>query len=355
MKIVETVVPPYTELKEATVANYIYNYTDDLGYKLFREQFPCLDADDVYFDQHYKGTYNDYENDFIKYLCNNFIGILIDNSDYENMSFTGTQTIPIENHGELVYEFMFRFNDEIKLFECINYSLKNSDVVLNKPKLTKQPNVDILEMKNDNNKLELVLRFEEYMNKNIENVDDPIEVLNYVKGNFINSGYDEYIVFFKQGISYDFEGFETKEDHVKYVECIVLKNDSILQSYPIYGVFGNVNERSPYSSKFGTTFFQGWIGDFNKNGRNELIINCYIKNSRENAMIMVEFYNGNFETYEFLATTDWKYDWGRELFICPFFPSKQIHAGHEWFQGISWSEQLRCYIIIFKVIEDMQL
>ena len=354
LQIVETVIQPVL-LKDLPSSDYVYDLNNDVTYKLYAAQFPCLDSDYVYFDEYYGGTYSDYESMFIKYLCEEYSGITINDSNHEDMSFTGTQTFFIDDEKTLVYDFKFKLNADIGLFECVYYKLQNDENILSETTAIKQPNVNLLEMKNDPNNYNLVDVFEETINRKFKSENnDLIEVLYYIKGNFINSGYDEYIVFFKQGASYDNYGYEVEEDHIKYTECMVVHNDSVLQSYTISGLYGDIGEIKKFKNKFGTVFFQGWIGDFNKNGINELLVNCYIKNSRDDIMFMIEFCGDHFETYDFLASTDVVYDWQNQVFTYRFAPSKQIHT-KQWIQGFSWSEKQRCYIIIYKVREDIEL
>lgn len=328
-----------------TQSNYVYSYGKDLGYKLYREQFPVFNDDAVYY-HHYEGTYNDFEISFIETLSENYQGIKINNSNYEDMSFTGTQTIPIGNGKSLVYDFKFKLNEDIGLFQCLYYRIVNREDIFDEVNnvYEQQIETELLEMEKDKNSSHLISIFEDHINKTNKNKnDDPIEVLNYVKGNFTNSQYDEYIVFFKQGASYDEYGFEVEEDHIKYAECIIVSDGDIVQSYSISGLYGDIGVDEYYNDTLGSKFFQGYVGDFNKNGINELLINCYIKNSRTDTTHMIEFCNDHFETYVFLADSFSKncltYDFSKEIFLYEYSISRHIWAGYNWTQGFAWSEK----------------
>lgn len=124
------------------------------------------------------------------------------------------------------------------------------------------------------------------------------------EGNFTNSGKKEVVGLFK-AISDDEIFFykdrpeeeKRQRKEIKNIFCFVLDEDKIVEVYKIplldfldvetermpFGSFPELGEKSPY----------GWIGDFNKTGRDQLFF--YSMSGCESYPVVFEFWDGEFK------------------------------------------------------------
>ena len=90
--------------------------------------------------------------------------------------------------------------------------------------------------------------------------------MDYVKGNFTDSGKDEYIVLFTAPFTKEEleDGvFYLEYIYIKYVECFIMENNKIIKMYKLPGHWGHVVPRDKTKIDLGEQFSFGWIADFN--------------------------------------------------------------------------------------------
>lgn len=297
-------------------------------------------------------------NDELSYLKLEYPITSMTSSNPDNKSFTGYQIIQTPSGKQLKYNFEYKFNEQFDEFIYSYYRLENYEDFFSESKKILNTESQIIEMKDDLNSEFLIPLFLEYMNevidreKQVANIlsltyddwcNEPLELLNYIKGNFTNSMYDEYLVFFKQGIWSD--GRQEYDDYIRHVRCFIMDDDNkIIDDYyfPTQGkcLAYNIDSNKDFSSKF----FQGWVGDFNKNGINEVII---ISRYQGSGIDILEFGNGSFKK-KFLMDFSYvkdtlNYDWESEEFSCEYIAQK-LSIDQSYIAKIRWSDIENCYI-----------
>ena len=379
LETVETVVAPYTELKKDSLMCFDNQdvLASDFGWVLNKKRIPYYLFDETSRFQ----IYEDEEKDQIEYITSEYPNTMITNCDRNKKTIEGYQIITTPNNMELKYNFVWQYYDEINDYAYTYYTLENTSDFFTIPSPTQQPMVDLLEMKDDPNVDYLSSVFEAYINNDAiidafdeknkntaygEEIneaskqlnDNIFKVINYVKGNFVNSGYDEYLVFFNRGMQFENEFFV---DYMSYIElgaCVILKDGIIIQSYGLPGVDGLLdfawyydqdNRVKPKRQDFATRFIQGWVGDFNKNGKNEIIIED-LGPFGSTDIFVLEFDEDHFVRRFLMDFTGrintLTYDWGNESFICEYGFTQHVIFDKTYRAIIKWSEKENCYIHI---------
>ncbi|AIN93785.1 clustered-type lipoprotein [Treponema putidum] len=282
------------------------------------------------------------------------------------------QKIKSQNGGTLDYYVKFEKNIYYDYYG--DYTV--SEIELTTPidigqideKLIKNPvHGSICSLKTDEKKENMVKLFEEYENthytlyhenidlsaKSLKDYQIKLEAVDYVKGNFTDSGYDEYFVVFCEEVP----GPEYGQT-VKRVRCFVVDEDKIIKDYYINvpsasffpphiergGLFGPKN--------FGFEFSQGWVLDFNQNGKNEIYFVTHF-NIDGNSLFIIEFNNESFTTE--YAYTGYRYDiesvdWNKKIIVLrdggSFIRSEKFKGWKYWYDTVIWNEQLKEYILL---------
>ncbi len=262
--------------------------------------------------------------------------------DYDNKSFAYITFTELKENKDTYYgkqklttpkgkilEYGITYKAGIKKEEENTYYVSNIDLITQidiikteNEIIEKQVHGEICNLKNDKDSEEIKKIFEEYENEKYPYTDEwnKLAVLDYVKGNFTNSGYDEYFVMFYENDGRDFiQGF-----NILRIKCFIVSNKKILKEYYINSLGGigfhpdpNINYLD-YSRNivhklkdFGFQFSQGWVNDFNQNGRNEIYFASQL-NFDDPVLFIIEFDDKEFitnyvSTYSYeINSVDWK-------------------------------------------------
>ena len=215
----------------------------------------------------------------------------------------------------------------------------------------------IYDLAHDEKKDDIIKLFEEYENthyplyhenidlseKSLKDYQIKLEAVDYVKGNFTDSGYDEYFVVFCKEVP----GPEYGQT-VKRVRCFVVDEDKIIKDYYITvpsasffpphiergGLFGLKN--------FGFEFSQGWVSDFNQNGKNEIYFVTHFSTGR-NFLFIIEF-NGEFFVTGYVYDNDYDIvgiDWYKKMIII-----KDESRSGKWIDDYQWNDTLKEFILL---------
>jgi len=191
-------------------------------------------------------SYEEFEKSGIDYL-NRQKNTEIVKVDSDNKNIYCKQTLNLPSGKELIYDAVYTFYPYPKNFAYTNYELREKPVIADRQvQESKRVHGKITEAEKDINKNKNIKIFERYINKYTKEYrhktgDKPYKVLDYVKGNFSNSGKDEYIVLFtapftkselEDGI------FILEYSYIKYVECFIMENDKVIKMYKLPGHWG---------------------------------------------------------------------------------------------------------------------
>ncbi len=183
-------------------------------------------------------------------------------------------------------------DDINEIFYSPNIFLKSKLNIgkVNKEIIEKQVHGEIYSLKEDPKKEEMVKLFEayeteKYPDKRVGKYYD-FRVLDYVKGNFTNSGYDEYIVMI--GKDYIPYGENDRSVWIERVRCCIVDNGKVIEDYDLSEIYcayipefssslkeGPTPEGVDALKNFGYLFSQGWVNDFNQNGINEIYFSFF--------------------------------------------------------------------------------
>ncbi len=180
--------------------------------------------------------------------------------------------------------------------------------------IEKEIHGEITASEEDINKEQVNLIFEAEVNKELDNKDkQSYKVVDYIKGNFTNSGHEEYLVFFatkeyiELSIACDNYIKEINDEDVhceiipdtiviSLIKCFIVSEEKIIRQYDIpvdCGLYPSISKSNIYKQGFGRIFFQGWVNDFNRNGINEIYLVPYdFPYNRD--LCMLEFKNDKF-------------------------------------------------------------
>ncbi|UTY30188.1 clustered-type lipoprotein [Treponema putidum] len=230
----------------------------------------------------FMGTYNPYIVKDIDLINNKLIipasyenvqYVDVENIEYDGKIYRCTQKIEIKPETFLEYKMTLEYNPHAEVYVVLENELITPINIgkINETTIENQVNGEILTLKDDKDSIQLIKLFEDYEKENypifFSNMDK-LKVLDYVKGNFTNSGYDEYVVFFI------FDG-DTK-NYVNILHCFIVKNDKIIKEYPIILPYDEeyIDNRVIIhlggELKYKFAFSTGFVADFNQNDKNEL-------------------------------------------------------------------------------------
>ena len=254
-----------------------------------------------------------------------------------------------KNGKDFFYSIKYEWDKIAKKFINTKYELEQelNIGVIDEKIIKEQVHGIVIESKEDPDKESLIPMFESYMTKLDKNdkYHYTYYVLDYIRGNFTNSGYDEYIVFFTDDSRKEME--EAGEHHPNFyskdgklsditwknnicdIACFIVEGSTFKKVYDIYfrgsiflpayekssSLYGSLNPRQmPYITNFGKQFFQGWVADLNQNGINEIYI--YFPWKGTVRITMAEFIDKDFEfkCIEILGDEFNNVDWHKKTF-----------------------------------------
>lgn len=257
---------------------------------------------------------------------------------------------------EVTYNAVYKYFDEPKTFAYIKCELEKPNIKAPKKAVKRQVHGEITESQDDPDKDAHIKLFENYINMHrpfhkYEDDKKPYEVLDYIKGNFTNSGKDEYIVCLTQGTKIDdFSGDTYKESDAAC--CFILENKKILKVYKLPAIFGSQFFPTD-TNNLGYNFFHGWIADFNQNGINEIFFLCnYLYSSQ---LIAIEFNGELFKNYHIssFVIKDLKVDWDNRIIKIKHNTDYVIlNTESEYYiQTVQWNEEDNCYWAISDILQ----
>ena len=269
---------------------------------------------------------------------------------------------PTQNGGTLDYQVTYKWYNIEQMYLPLSYDLlsENNMGRINEDLIENQVHGSVYSMENDEKKDEMIKLFEDYENtqyplfkevvhtdwdtgvKTIGYKQYDMKILDYVKGNFTNSGYDEYFVMFYE----DDPDPEIYDQFIKRVRCFVVSEGKIISDYYISnsgGFFypGLSNDKLSEVKDFGFKFSQGWIADFNQNGINEIYLAAFFS-IEGGGLLMVEYNDGFFVTdyvygdrYDIVSI-----DWYKKMIII-----KDKSGNGEWIDDYQWNDTLKEFIL----------
>ena len=281
---------------------------------------------------------------------------------------------PTQNGGTLDYQVTYKWYNIEQMYLPLSYDLlsENNMGRINEDLIENQVHGSVYSMENDEKKDEMIKLFEDYENtqyplfkevvhtdwdtgvKTIGYKQYDMKILDYVKGNFTNSGYDEYFVMFYE----DDPDPEIYDQFIERVRCFVVDEDKIIKDYYITvpsasffpphiergGLFGLTN--------FGFEFSQGWVSDFNQNGKNEIYFVTHFSTGR-NFLFIIEF-NGEFFVTGYVSAEYGldieSVDWNKKMVVLrkggSFIRSEKFKGWEYWYDTVIWNEKLKEYILL---------
>ncbi len=301
-----------------------------------------------------KSSYKEIERESVEYLRNSKKNIkeIKVNSKAEKIHCKQYLTLP--SGKSLTYNVKYGFYPQQGNFAYESYILENPP----KTKARKIPKEKrligtIIESKEDIDKDKNNEIFEKYINKNLKTKNLEYKVLDYIKGNFTDSGKEEYIVFFTAPLTEKelaTENFKKEYRYVKYIGCLILENDKVSKMYEISDISGPFTPSVNKITNFGKAFSLGWVADFNQNGKNEIFFDCL--NYSEFNFFSVEFFDNKFIKIPItnhmwnIESVDWEKG---EILIMgnterplKFSCSTMI----KYFATYQWNEEEKCYILL---------
>ena len=269
---------------------------------------------------------------------------------------------PTQNGGTLDYQVTYKWYNIEQMYLPLSYDLlsENNMGRINEDLIENQVHGSVYSMENDEKKDEMIKLFEDYENtqyplfKEVVHTDwdtgvktkkykqYDMQILDYVKGNFTNSGYDEYFVMFYE----DDPDPEIYDQFIERVRCFVVSEGKIISDYYISnsgGFFypGLSNDKLSEVKDFGFKFSQGWIADFNQNGINEIYLAAFFS-IEGGGLLMVEYNDGSFVTdyvygdrYDIVSV-----DWYKKMIII-----KDKSGNGEWIDDYQWNDTLKEFIL----------
>ena len=280
----------------------------------------------------------------------------------EGDSYHCKQKVKTQNGRILDYNLQIKKPKFRKYYAVSGIELMSSIDIgnIDKKIIEQQLHEEIYDLKTDEKKDEMIKLFEDYENtqyplfKEVVHTDwdtgvktkgykqYDMKILDYVKGNFTNSGYDEYFVMFYE----DDPDPEIYDQFIERVRCFVVSEGKIISDYYISnsgGFFypGLSNDKLSEVEAFGFKFSQGWIADFNQNGINEIYLAAFF-NIEGGGLLMVEYNDGSFVTgyvygdrYDIVSV-----DWYKKIIII-----KDKSGNGEWIDDYQWNDTLKEFIL----------
>ena len=283
---------------------------------------------------------------------------------------------PTQNGGTLDYQVTYKWYNIEQMYLPLSYNLlsENNMGRINEELIENQVHGSVYSMENDEKKDEMIKLFEDYENtqyplfkevvhtdwdtgvKTIGYKQYDMKILDYVKGNFTNSGYDEYFVMFYE----DDPDPEIYDQFIERVRCFIVSEGKIINDYYItfprgaffWGDYTHLDLKK--FDNFGFQFSQGRIADFNQNGINEIYFSVLF-NIEPGNVLVVEF-NGNefitnyisIDTYDIASI-----DWNTKMITVNAVLSavKGFNGWQEKIDTFVWSEELKEYVLFKRVYE----
>ncbi|MGI5064657.1 clustered-type lipoprotein [Treponema putidum] len=268
-----------------------------------------------------------------------------------------------QNGGMLDYQVNYKWDNIEQMYLPLSYDLlgENNIGKISEELIENQVHGSLYGMENDEKKDEMIKLFEDYENTRyplyleVANTDwktgvktkgykqYDMKILDYVKGNFTNSGYDEYFVMFYE----DDPDPEIYDQFIERVRCFVVSEGKIINDYYIShsgGFFypGLSNDKLSEVKDFGFKFSQGWIADFNQNGINEIYL-AALFTIEGGGLLMIEYNDGAFvsgyvygDRYDIVGI-----DWYKKMII---IKDKSING--EWIDDYQWNDALKEFILL---------
>ena len=270
---------------------------------------------------------------------------------------------PTQNGGILDYQVTYKWYNIDQMYLPLSYDLlsENNMGKINEELIENQVHGSLYGMENDEKKDEMIKLFEDYENTQyplyfeVANTDwktgaktkgykqYDMKILDYVKGNFTNSGYDEYFVMFYR----DHPNPEIDDQFIERVRCFIVSEDKIINDYYISNSGGFFYPGLRYDKlsevkDFGFKFSQGWIADFNQNGINEIYL-AALFDIYGGGLLIIEYNDGSFvSSYVY----DNRYDivgidWYKKMIII-----KDKSRSGEWIDDYQWNDTLKEFILL---------
>ena len=270
---------------------------------------------------------------------------------------------PTQNGGILDYQVTYKWYNIDQMYLPLSYDLlsENNMGKINEELIENQVHGSLYGMENDEKKDEMIKLFEDYENtqyplfkevvhtdwdtgvKTIGYKQYDMKILDYVKGNFTNSGYDEYFVMFYR----DHPNPEIDDQFIERVRCFIVSEDKIINDYYISNSGGFFYPGLRYDKlsevkDFGFKFSQGWIADFNQNGINEIYL-AALFDIYGGGLLIIEYNDGSFvSSYVY----DNRYDivgidWYKKMIII-----KDKSRSGEWIDDYQWNDTLKEFILL---------
>ncbi len=269
---------------------------------------------------------------------------------------------PTQNGGILDYQVTYKWYNIEQMYLPLSYDLlsETNMVKINDELIENQVHGSIYSMENDEKKDEMIKLFEDYENtqyplfkevvhtdwdtgvKTIGYKQYDMKILDYVKGNFTNSGYDEYFVMFYR----DHPNPEIDDQFIERVRCFIVSEDKIINDYYISNSGGFFYPGLRYDKlsevkDFGFKFSQGWIADFNQNGINEIYL-AALFDIYGGGLLIIEYNDGSFVSgyvydnrYDIVGI-----DWYKKMIII-----KDKSRSGEWIDDYQWNDTLKEFIL----------
>ncbi|XTB05631.1 clustered-type lipoprotein [Treponema denticola] len=294
----------------------------------------------------------------------------------EGDSYHCKQKVKTQNGRILDYNLQIKKPKFRKYYAVSGIELMSSIDIgnIDKKIIEQQLHEEIYDLKTDEKKDEMIKLFEDYENtqyplfKEVVHTDwdtgvktkgykqYDMKILDYVKGNFTNSGYDEYFVMFYE----DDPDPEIYDQFIERVRCFIVSEGKIINDYYItfprgaffWGDYTHLDLKK--FDNFGFQFSQGRIADFNQNGINEIYFSVLF-NIEPGNVLVVEF-NGNefitnyisIDTYDIASI-----DWNTKMITVNAVLSavKGFNGWQEKIDTFVWSEELKEYVLFKRVYE----
>ncbi len=276
---------------------------------------------------------------------------------------------PTQNGGTLDYQVTYKWYNIEQMYLPLSYNLlsENNMGRINEELIENQVHGSVYSMENDEKKDEMIKLFEDYENTQyplyleVANTDwktgaktegykqYDMKILDYVKGNFTNSGYDEYFVMFYR----DHPNPEIDDQFIERVRCFIVSEDKIINDYYISNSGGFFYPGLRYDKlsevkDFGFKFSQGWIADFNQNGINEIYL-AALFDIYGGGLLIIEYNDGSFVSgyvydnrYDIVGI-----DWYKKMIII-----KDKSRSGEWIDDYQWNDTLKEFILLKRKYRD---
>ncbi len=246
------------------------------------------------------------------------------------------------------------FVPDIKLISSLNIGKLDKEIMEN------QVHGEICSLKDDPNGEAMTKLFEAYETEKYPDYDlgseYGIKVLDYVKANFSNSGYDEYFILYGR----DYQSYKKVDnsslDYIYRIRLYLVEEDKIIKDYIFSDFVGGGyipnSDRYPYRGyleamqtirNFGYLFSQGWVNDFNQNGVNEIYLSSF--GAWHTFFIIIEFNGADFDI-KYVSPWDngvdpiFSMNWANKTFM---FSSDGSHGGAT--DTFQWDADIKEFVL----------